>query len=34
MNLLYLNNNISKCTTYIKKLDLRVVYKKTITIER
>ena len=28
------NNNISKCTIYIKQLDLRVVYKKTNTFER
>ena len=28
MNLSYLNNNIGKCTIYIKQLDLRVVYKK------
>ena len=34
MNLLYLNKNISKCTIYIKQLDSRVVYKKTITVER
>jgi len=34
MNLSYLNKNISKCTIYIKQLDLMVVYKKIITIER
>ena len=34
INLPYLNKNISKCTIYTKQLDLREVYKKTITIER
>jgi len=34
INLSYLNKNINKYTIYIKQLDLRVVYKKTITIER
>ena len=34
MNLSYLNKNISKCLIYIKQLDLRKVYKKTIIIER
>jgi len=33
MNLPYLNKNISKCTIYIKQLDLREVYEKIITIE-
>jgi len=30
MNLSYLNKNISKCTIYIKQIDLRVVYKKIL----
>jgi len=34
MNLLYLSKNISKYTIYIKQVDLREVYKKTIIIER
>jgi len=33
INLPYLNENISKFTIYIKQLDLREVYKKTITIK-
>ena len=34
MNHSCLNKNISKCKIYIEQLDLRVVYMKTITIER
>ena len=34
MNLSYLNKKISKCTIYMKQLDLREVYKKAITEER